>query len=271
MMQNNFKIAVSDIDGTLAVIGEPVSSENLDAIQALQNHGLEFVLASGRHHENMLPFCAQVPGVHWVISVQGAMIATQDMSEILHCEFMPRDQVEMIAKAGKARGMTILVYTRDGVVSPDEGTWVDYYEHIARNKVSRFDYERVMSLDAFKVVWVSESENIVEVAREAPLFDGLTGLQTHEHLYEYMPSSVSKGNAVERLSKHLGLSIDQVLTMGDGNNDVSMLEIAGCSIAMGHGAPLAIQSAKIVTDADIPATALSQGIRSFLQGGYVQD
>ena len=46
-----------------------------------------------------------------------------------------------------------------------------------------------------------------------------------------------KGNALQALASHLGLSMDQVMVFGDGNNDISMLKAAGCGVAMANAMP----------------------------------
>ncbi len=265
IVKTNFKLAVSDIDGTLAEIGHPISQENLHAIQQLQDNGLEFVLASGRHHENMEPYCKEVPGVNWIISAQGGMVANRDRSEILYCGFMERSLVEDMVTAGKKAGYTVLIYTQDGVCSADNDAWVEYYEKTAQNIVTRESYDRLLERKAFKVVWVGETEVIRNAEQVSPKSNEVIQFQTHPHLYEFMPASTSKGKAVAMLAKHLGIELEQVLTMGDGDNDISMLKISGCSIAMGHGSQTAIEAGKLVTPSNIPHRALAHGVDTFFK------
>jgi len=47
--------------------------------------------------------------------------------------------------------------------------------------------------------------------------------------------AVSKGTALEKLAWHFGISLDRVMAIGDGSNDVPLLEKAGLAIAMGNG------------------------------------
>lgn len=46
--------------------------------------------------------------------------------------------------------------------------------------------------------------------------------------------TATKGTALAWLAEHHGLRLDQTVCVGDWWNDVSMLEVAGCSFAMGH-------------------------------------
>ena len=52
------------------------------------------------------------------------------------------------------------------------------------------------------------------------------------YFLEFIPSGVSKGNAIQRLAQDLGIAMSEVIAFGDSINDISMLEVAGQGIAM---------------------------------------
>ena len=62
-----------------------------------------------------------------------------------------------------------------------------------------------------------------------------------------MPQGVSKGRAVKELAEKMGIGPDQVMTVGDFDNDLSMIEYAGYGIAMGNATPKVKAAAKYVT------------------------
>jgi len=259
------QLAVSDIDGTLAEIGEPISEANLRAIERLQASGVQVVLASGRHHDNMIPFCRQLNGVQWLVSAQGAMVANLDKSQVVYLGFMESAAVSELIDLGEHNGYTTLVYTSDGVVTPHTGEWVHFYEKTAVNLVQGMSKTEVLSRNCFKVVWAGDPAAIARAGEVSPKKEALIQFQTHTNLYEFMPCATSKGNAVRRLCEHLGIPLEQVLALGDGTNDVSMLEIAGHSIAMGHGSAEAIRSAKLVASEGDPREALARGIEAWFE------
>ena len=65
--------------------------------------------------------------------------------------------------------------------------------------------------------------------------------------YELMPQGVSKGRAVKELAEKMGIGPDQVMTVGDFDNDLSMIEYAGYGTAMGNATPKVKAAAKYVT------------------------
>jgi HAD superfamily hydrolase (TIGR01484 family) len=56
------------------------------------------------------------------------------------------------------------------------------------------------------------------------------------------PAGVSKASGLATVCERLGVAADDVLAIGDGRNDVEMLEWAGRGVAMGQ-APLEVQAA----------------------------
>ena len=63
---------------------------------------------------------------------------------------------------------------------------------------------------------------------------------------EFVLPHTTKGTAVEALASHWGFSPDEVMTLGDSENDLSMLRFAGASVAMGNGKPNIKEAARYV-------------------------
>lgn len=259
-MRKPFALAVSDIDGTIATIGEPISKANLEAIRKLQSHGIEFALASGRHHNNMRRYCELIPGIEWLISSQGAWVSNIDKSVVLYEGYMSPKHVAALLESGRIHNYSMLVYTRDAIVTPHYDDWIRFYEGLANNQVVETPASEIPNLHAYKMVWLEDEARVHDAACIPLPSDELLGMQTQPNLYEFMPATTNKGFAVSVLAKHKGLEAAQVITLGDAINDVSMLKWAGCGIAMGHGADVAKDAARIVTPPADPSEAFAAGI-----------
>ena len=71
-------------------------------------------------------------------------------------------------------------------------------------------------------------------------------LLSSEGNLEFVLPHTTKGTAVEALASHWGFSPDEVMTLGDSENDLSMLRFAGASVAMGNGKPNIKEAARYV-------------------------
>lgn len=72
-------------------------------------------------------------------------------------------------------------------------------------------------------------------------------LLSSEGNLEFVLPHTTKGTAVEALSKHWGFSPDEVMTLGDSENDLSMLRFAGAGVAMGNAKPNIKEAARYET------------------------
>ena len=69
-----------------------------------------------------------------------------------------------------------------------------------------------------------------------------------EYNLEITSSTSCKGQALEYLSRMLGAKMSEVMAMGDSNNDISMLKLAGVSVAMGNAGETVKNAARYITD-----------------------
>ncbi len=72
-------------------------------------------------------------------------------------------------------------------------------------------------------------------------------LLSSEGNLEFVLPHTTKGTAVEALAKHWGFSLDEVMTLGDSENDLSMLRFAGAGVAMGNAKPNIKEAARYET------------------------
>jgi len=81
--------------------------------------------------------------------------------------------------------------------------------------------------------------------------------------FNIVAPEVSKGKALRALASHLGISLDEVIAIGDGPNDISLLDSVGLAIAMGD----ADDELKVIADyitLDVDHNGLAVAINKFL-------
>ncbi len=82
-----------------------------------------------------------------------------------------------------------------------------------------------------------------------------------------MPKGITKAYGIELLARDLGITIDEVMAIGDEENDLPMIRYAGLGVAMANAVPLIKEAADVVTDsneADGVATVIEKYV---LKGG----
>ena len=92
-------------------------------------------------------------------------------------------------------------------------------------------------------------------------------IKTRNNLLEFMPKGITKAYGIELLARDLGITIDEVMAIGDEENDLPMIRYAGLGVAMANAVPLIKEAADVVTDsneADGVATVIEKYV---LKGG----
>ncbi|MGB2828353.1 MAG: HAD-IIB family hydrolase, partial [Dehalococcoidales bacterium] len=91
---------------------------------------------------------------------------------------------------------------------------------------------------------------------KAPAFPGVD-------FTNVLSPGVSKGKALEKLAAHLQVPLGEVIAVGDGTNDISLLTAAGLAIAMGNAADEVKAIADYVT-LDVDRSGLAAAIDEYI-------
>lgn len=97
---------------------------------------------------------------------------------------------------------------------------------------------------------IDEEEVLQKAVDNLPkeVYDKYTVVRSTPYFLEFLNKEVNKGVGVEMLAKHMGITLDQVITMGDAGNDLHMIECAGMGVAMGNAFEEVKKAANYITD-----------------------
>jgi len=264
--QNRFKLAAIDLDGTLLGPAHDISPSNARAVQRLQAAGAQVVLASGRHYNSMLKYARALPGLQWIVSCQGGEVSDVNRTNVLGRTFMSSADVKKTMDLGRTLGFATVAYTVDGVVTDSKSDQeMDFYTELAGHRPVVLQTADLLARDMFKVIWMGDPAALSQLSLTNIAPTSVQAIRTNARFLEFMPVAASKGSALELLAAHLGIAASDAVVFGDGDNDIPMFEWAGTSVAMPHGWPQAIHSAKHVAPAGPAETAFARGVELVLQ------
>jgi hypothetical protein len=265
MMMTTFPYALAaiDIDDTLVGPDKTIGRENRRAVKRLRDLGCRVILASGRRHANMLPYCEELGLDDYVVSCQGARVEHPRTGQVLRrASLAPLDASSLVLE-GLDRGYTVLLWLAEGVFAQAETSWVDAYrEESGNDRVSIADLRALADRPAEKVVWAASPSEIAGAYAElGKRYEGrLSVTVTSDWFLEVTALEAHKADGVAAVAASAGISREAVLAFGDGHNDVSLLSWAGLGVAMPHGRASARAAARVVgTDGD-PESALARAV-----------
>jgi len=272
VIAQQFKLAAIDLDGTLLGPDRDISRENARAVRQLQSAGVEVVLASGRHHQNMQRYADALPGVQWVVSCQGGESADVTRANVLNRDFLPAAATRHILAMPQTSAFASVIYTADGILTAaDWNSDLQFYSDLAGRKPRQLAASRLVDQPVFKIIWMGEPDEIESAQANTMLPSGIQMVRTHERLLEIMPADVTKATGLRHITNRLGIDASEVMTFGDGDNDVPMFEWSGASFAMAHGWPSAIRSATHITPDGPLETAFARGVDHAFQSGLLSE
>lgn len=250
---SNYKLLVTDIDGTLVDSKQEVPEENRTAVQRLLASGALFTFATGRIEKSTTPYARDLGANAPAILYNGAKIVDLERGETLFERNLPVDQAIAALEVASRFDVRTHVYI-DGKV------YVARIDSVVRDfaKKDRVDCTEVGDLAAFlkggharvpptKFLIICEPESLTTLHREINAVYPEGSLVESDSCYlELLPPGVSKGAALSTLCEILGLNLADTVAVGDNMNDVEMIQAAGMGIAVENAHPYVRQQAAFV-------------------------
>ncbi|MFI3287225.1 MAG: Cof-type HAD-IIB family hydrolase [Rikenellaceae bacterium] len=250
----SYKLLVLDIDGTLTNNNKEITPRTLAALKAVQQRGVKLVLASGRPTYGIVHLAEELEMQRYggyILSYNGGKIIEVNSGEVIFETTLDRELVPMLYARAVAKGMQILSYVQKDIVCEDiENEYVKYESFLTKmslRKVESFVSEISFAPD--KCLIVGDPEKVIELQRELneEYGDRMGAYRSEPFYLEAVPLGIDKAKSLERLLEHTGNSVEDMVAVGDGFNDLSMIEYAGLGVAMANAQSEVREAADYVT------------------------
>lgn len=230
------KLIATDIDGTL--VKESTSEiypEILEAIRAWTDAGNYFCVASGRQYYSIRHMFAQVADRIIYLAENGAHIRFGE--EDILVQNMKREYVEEIMEQLRSyygECDTVVSTTNGSFLETRNQEFLDFFVKGYKNKYRVVEDVLAEDAEIMKIA-IYHKESIRELGEKVliPAWqDKVKTCMAGEEWVDFMDASVDKGNALQVLQKHLGVTKEETMAFGDNDNDIGLLQAAGESYAV---------------------------------------
>ena len=281
-MKKDIKIISLDLDGTLLDSQKRLSDGNRAALEEAAAKGVHIVPTTGRFFGMMPQAVRDLPFVRYVITINGAQVYDRETDNAIVREEIPLDMALDIIRLLDGYDVIYDCYRSNWgwmteslqAKAEDYATDAHYLKMVRefRNPVPELkEYLRSTAAegDVQKVMLFARntpgSELVTKAITDA-VAERFPSIKTTSSTWNNLELNIStahKGNSLKRFAEHLGYTLENCMALGDGTNDLSMIEAAGLGVAMSNAHPLVLAAADHVTESN-DEDGVAKAIRDFV-------
>ncbi|MCL5969959.1 MAG: HAD family hydrolase [Patescibacteria group bacterium] len=261
MLQKNkkYKAIVADLDGTLIDEELKISYSVKNAIKSLQNVNIAFTIATGKSFTGVVEkLCQELHLKDPQITRAGSEIVDPQTGEVIHADFIPNEDLKRLIVFLNKNTLPFWI-EKDKYVYTKEGKHLAEYGQIEFKKFSELELKDVPKLGIFGDNNLPNEEELIEELRSR--FASLSIIKSFQVTVRYDVTSrkATKQNAIMKVADMLKINKDEIIGIGDGNNDVLLLEACGYKVAMGN----ATDRLKAIAN-EVIASCKDDGVAKFI-------
>ncbi|XP_073130200.1 endoribonuclease YBEY, chloroplastic-like [Henckelia pumila] len=255
-----FSYIFCDMDGTLLNSKSQISSANAEALKEATSRGLKVVIATGKTRPAVINILKMVnlAGKSGIISefspgvfVQGLLVYGRQGREI----FRRNLDLDVCRKAllySAEQEIPLICFSEDRCLTLFEHPLVETLHtiyHEPKAEIINSVEQLLEGVEIQKLLFLDTAEGVSTTLR--PFWAEATGdhasvVQAVPDMLEIVPSGTSKGRGVRMLLDHLNVTPNEVMAIGDGENDIEMLELASLGVALSNGSKKAKDAANVI-------------------------
>ncbi|MBF7115856.1 HAD family phosphatase [Pediococcus pentosaceus] len=270
------KLIVSDLDETLVGPDGNVSEENIEAIKKATQKGVKFVPNTGRGFESVQPLLETLglkgKANEFVISYNGGVIVENQNFDVIQANAFSFEQATQIFDITKQHlENSTHIYTLNDVYVFNEVEEDNEYIRSRGVRTIRFEHDNLDTLKdepIFKIITMNPDFNKRKQIKAEVLdkvnFD-VNATFSSDRYTEFNLKGVDKGQATLELGRHLGIKTDEIMALGDNNNDVAMLKSVGLPVVVSNASASAKANAKYIAKGNYE-TGVAEAINKFVLG-----
>ena len=266
-----------DLDGTLLTGQKELTAGNRAALEKAAENGVYIVPVTGRPLSGIPSQVLELDFIRYAITSNGAVTTDRACGKTIRERCMSRETAEKTLRAAQGERI-ILEYFTGGYGYHDSVTHELLWKKFENTPILRYlEKSRIPVEDLYGRLRESrrgiENLSIMCPTPEVKesILSRVKGIEGIRIIYpwptdlEITSMDADKGEALLSLAAGLGINREEVMAMGDGNNDLGLMNAAGLSVTMGNSSPEVLAAADFQTsdnEHDGVAEAISRYVLS---------
>ncbi|CAM3960962.1 Cof-type HAD-IIB family hydrolase [Mesobacillus zeae] len=240
----DIKLIALDMDGTLLDEHHKVSRENDHAIKEAEKQGVTVVLSTGRSIRRVRDYVVSLQLSSYLVTINGSEIWGPS-GELVERNPLMTPYLQWMLDLSKTHK------AKYWAVSTTDNWYNEVPEDVAAHEWLKFGFD--IKDDAVRDTILGElrKNNNLEISNSS-----LTNIEVNA-------LGVNKAKGLRRVCELLGVSMENVMAVGDSLNDISMIKESGLGVAMGNAQPVVKEAADWITGSNT-GSGVAQAIRKWV-------
>ena len=273
-----FKAIFIDIDGTLMDGKGDISERNIANIARLRQAGVFTVIDTGRNLADAKSILEMTGFTLPVIGANGSYITDDNCEDVVFESAIPPDACQEVVRVCREYGALPsfstqwYFYSEKGFLRFAEMTRPEWQIREKENLIGeplciepdgweRFIVDnRIVKCNLFH----EDDRVLARIRKKMAALRAVSLASKGDHNIEYNNRGVTKGSGLRWYLKAHGLKKEESMAVGDGDNDLSMLNSAGFGVAMGNSYAGLLKKADYITDS-VANDGLSHVLEKFVE------
>lgn len=238
-MRGDYSHLALDLDGTLLNEEGALEEHVIDALRRAAAAGVRVHLVSGRMFPAILPFWERIGLDTPIIAYNGAKIQTPGAQPLIDRRLSP-EYVRRVIAYCRERKLSLNAYFEDKLYLLKDNQYGRWYSEYFKIPCHVLDEEEWPAQAPSKLlVILSDAQEVRQIFQEMEqaFAPGAFLTTSSGRFVEFLPEGVNKATALAVLAQHTGVPLSRWVAVGDGMNDVEMLQECGAGLVVENAPP----------------------------------
>lgn len=231
---NNIHAIFTDLDGTLLNDEKEIGNYTKEVIKKYKND-INIIPTSARSFNRIKPYLEELgllDNFNYTICFNGALIVNNQGVELFSSHISKSTMQELTNLIDKYN-IEWMIYTKN--------------ELFKRSKIEDIN-KFIRDNDTFKLIGTSTEEKIDEIRKELSVMNDKLEITTSmSGRLVIVNKGSTKATAVEKIMVRLNIGRENIIAIGDGENDIEMIKNAGYGVAMLNAPETVKKTARMIT------------------------
>ncbi|RFU64440.1 HAD family phosphatase [Peribacillus saganii] len=254
-----FRLLAVNIDGTLLQSNGRLNKSTKEAMEFVHQKGVHIALVTSRNFLSAKKVAKALKINPMIVAHQGAYVGSPAKKPLFIKRISEEHTLEIVQFLEKANCQIKVIHEKfmvgnrvnlpenilgKAVMYMNEGS---FYSNQYVNTVSEALEDNPVSPPKIDAVFETEKEKREVCQLLTELYPEVTTIQLPNRKLTIVPRGVSKWSGVLYLAEHLGVKKEEIVAIGDGPDDIEMIENSGVGVAMSNSEPDVKRAAKWIT------------------------